>query len=96
MSIYIERKIARKIYRAFKAAGNPIVNIWDHEQDNPIASEGEFMAVVFNLDECFMHPKNGGHIFFVNGNEWDAINNYTLGEVDETLVPVNEWVEKNS
>jgi len=91
----VEAKIVRKIIRAFKAAGNPIVEVFDGEEHNKVdGSEWSIFEWVFNLDEAYLIPQSGGWVRIVLGNEWDALVDYTLSHED-TLKPVNDWIEKH-
>ncbi len=92
---YIEAKIVKKVIKAFADAGNPIVKVDDTEEVVPVSTKREILEQVFNLDECFLLPKNGGYIRIVLGNEWDALVDYTLN-IEDTLKPVNDWISKHS
>lgn len=92
---YIEAKILNRLIKAFKAAGDPIVNVWDGEEENPVSTSREIQEQVFNLDECHLYTQSGGWVFFVNGNEWDALSDYTT-DLEPILAPVNEWIDKHN
>ncbi len=93
---YIEAKILKRIVKAFKEAGNPIVKIDDREEVTEVTDLRSIQEVVFNLDECWLIPQNGGWIRFILGNEWDAVSDYTLNYgLEETMSPVEAWIEKH-
>lgn len=91
---HIEAKIVRKIIRALKAAGNPVVSVFDFEEDVPVRTEREIFREVFNLDESYLRTKSGAYIWIVLGNEWDCIIDYNVS-LEDTLKPINEWIEKH-
>ncbi len=85
-----EASIVRKIVRACKRAGNPIVRVWDGEEFNAVSTERDVMEQVFNLDECKLYTQSGGWVYFVNGNEWDALSDYTVS-LESIIDPVSDW-----
>ena len=90
----IEAKIVRKIVRALKASGNPIVSVWDGEQDNPVKTERDILEQVFNLDMAHLYTESGAWVLVVMGNEWDVISDYNLS-LEAALKPVSDYIESN-
>lgn len=90
----IEAKVIRKIIRALKASGTPVVSVWDTEQDNPVKTERDIMEQVFNLDVAYLYTESGAWVMVVMGNEWDVISDYTLS-LEAALKPVNDYVTSN-
>ena len=90
----IEAKIIKRIYEALKAAGNPIVSVWDGEDDNEVSTLEEVYTQVFNLDSAHLYAQRGGYVYVVMGQEWTIISDYTLS-LERALEPVNAWVQKN-
>ncbi len=91
---YVEAKVLRKLYKAFKAAGNPIVKVDDTEEVTDVSTLREVQEIVFNLDECFLITEKGGWIRFILGNDWDVICDYTLS-LEETMEPIDAWITKH-
>lgn len=89
----IEAKIVRKVVRALKAAGTPVISVWDGEDSTPVKTEKEILRLVFNLDSAHLYTANGW-VFLVNGEEWDMLNDYTVN-LEDALKPVNDWINKN-
>lgn len=87
----IEAKIVRKVIRALKAAGTPVVAVFDGEEKTPVRTEREAMAVVFNLDMAWLMTERGSWVVIVIGNRWDAISDYTL-DLEAALAEVNTWI----
>ena len=90
----IENKILKCIVAALEAAGDPVVSVWDGEEDNAVNGLREIQVQVFNLDVCHLYTKSGGWVFLVNGNEWDMLSDYTVS-LEEVLKPVNDWIMEN-
>ena len=87
----IEARIVRKIVKALKDAGNPVVSVWDGEEDNPVTTKRDVLEQVFNLDQAHLYTKDGGWVFVVMGNEWDVLSDYTVS-LEEALKPVNDYI----
>lgn len=90
----VETRIVRKVIRALKAAGTPVVAIWDAEEMSYATLERDLMELVFNLDEAWLMAKGGGWVRITLGNEWDAITDYTLN-LEAALAEVEAWITKN-
>jgi hypothetical protein len=89
----IEARIIRKIVKALKEAGNPVVSVWDGEEDNPVKTKRDIMVQVFNLDQAHLYTKEGGYVFVVMGNEWDTLSDYSMS-LEDALKPVNDYIMK--
>lgn len=87
-----EATIVRKVVRALKAAGTPVVNVWDGEENNPVRTEKDVLEQVFNLDQAWLKTADGAWVFIVLGNEWDALTDYSVS-LEAALKPVNEYLE---
>lgn len=90
----VETKIVRKVIRALKKAGTPVVAIWDAEEMSYATLERDLMALVFNLDEAWLMAKGGGWVRITLGNEWDAITDYTL-DLEAALADTEAWIAKS-
>ncbi|AUX82709.1 hypothetical protein PBI_KNOX_60 [Microbacterium phage Knox] len=90
----VEAKLTRKVYRALRAAGQPVVAVWDSEERVPVKNEREMLEQVFNLDVAWLITENGDWVMLVRGNEWDLISDYTVA-VEPDLQSVFDYIEKN-
>lgn len=90
----IEAKIVRRVVRAMKKAGTPVVSVWDGTETIAATSEGDILDLVFNLDLAYLETASNSWVMIVLGNEWDAISDYTL-DLEGALAPVEAWIEKN-
>lgn len=90
----VEATLIRKVYRALKAAGNPVVNVWDGEENNPIASERDLLEQAFNLDELTLYTQSGAFVFIVMGQGAEGLTDYNVS-LEDALEPVSEWIDKN-
>jgi len=88
----IEARILRKVIKAMKDAGDPIVKVWDGEEMCDTPKREDIFEIVFNLDECRIYTASGNWIFFVLGNEWDCICDYTV-DIEDALKPVNDYID---
>lgn len=91
----VETRIVRRVIRALKAAGTPVVSIWDGEETTAVKTEREAMAVVFNLDWAMLSTETGSYVLVHIGNEWEAITDYTL-DLEAALAEVEEWIADNN
>lgn len=89
----IEAKIVRKVVRALKAAGTPVVKTWDGVETTKVSTEKDIMTEAFNLDEVWLYTADGSWVRLTMGNEWDLITDYTLS-LEEVIEPVSEWIDK--
>jgi len=67
-----EATAVRKIIRALKKAGNPVVQVWyDHTGGERVdtLTEKAIMLEVFNLDEAWLITKDGDWVFIVMGED---------------------------
>lgn len=87
-----EATIVRKVWKALKDAGNPVVSVWDGVESTPVATRQELLEQVFNLDQAWLYTKSGAFVFIVMGNEWDALADYNVS-LEEALAPVNAYLQ---
>jgi hypothetical protein len=85
-----EHKITRKVIRALKAAGTPVVAVWDREERIETPTEHEAMEAVFAVDEAWLLTASGSWVRITLGNEWDALTDYTV-DLEDTIAPVSDW-----
>lgn len=90
----IENKILKKIVKALAKAGNPVVSVWDGEEDNKVSGLREIQVQVFNLDSCHLYTESDGWVFLVLGNGWDTLSDYTVS-LEDTLKETMDWISKN-
>lgn len=91
---YAEARIIKKLWKALKEAGDPIVAVWDGEEETPVRTLKELNRVAFNLDQCHLYTKSDGWVFIVMGNDWDALSDYTLN-LEEAIKPVEDYIQKH-
>ena len=89
----IEAKLTRKVYRALRAAGNPVVKVYDGGEYVPVKNEREMLEQVFNLDMSWLFTENDDWVMLVRGNEWDLISDYTVA-AEPDLQSVFDYIEK--
>ena len=89
-----EAKIVRRIIRALKKAGTPVVTIWDGEETTSVRTEREAMATVFNLDWAALLTETGSYVLVHIGNAWECITDYTL-DLEAALAETEAWIAAN-
>lgn len=90
-----EAKIVRRVIRALKKAGTPVVAVWDAEEMSYATLERDLTELVFNLDEAWLMAEGCGWVRITLGNEWDAITDYTL-DLESALAEVEAWIADNN
>lgn len=97
LRIELEKKIVHKLLKAVIEAGYTVAVDDGEETSEHTADIPAVMAIVFNLDDCYLRLKNGalsGWICLVFGNDGhDCINDYTTN-LEELLKPVNAYADK--
>lgn len=96
---HIEAAILSRLVKALEDAGDPIVQVWYEANPSPddkvkVTDLASIEHEVFNLDFSWLITKKGRFVWFILGNEWDAISDYTAS-LEDALKPVNEWIESN-
>jgi hypothetical protein len=91
----VEARIARKVYNTLRDAGDPINEVFDGEEFVKVATQREFLEVLFNLDEVKAYTLSGGWVMLINGESWDMISDYTI-DLEDMLKPVTEYIYKHS
>ncbi len=91
---HVEAEIIKRLYEALEAVDNPIIMVFDGEEDNDVSTLWEVYEQVFNLDEAYLYTESGAGIFVVMGEEWDTIADYNVS-LEEAIKPVNDWVGNN-
>lgn len=86
----IEARLTRKVIRALKDAGTPVVEVFDGYETEKVTTERSIMEQVFNLDECFLKTADGSWVRLTLGNEWDVITDYTTN-LEDALKPVFDY-----
>lgn len=87
----IEAKIVRKLVKALKDAGDPVVEVFDSEEYNKVTTKREILVQVFNLDESYLITKSGGWVRLIMGQDYDMIADYTVS-LEDALTEFNEWI----
>lgn len=87
-----EATTVRKVWKALKDAGNPVVRVWDGEESVPVATRDECLEAVFAVDQAWLYTASDQMVFVVLGNEWDALSDYSVS-LEDVLKPVNDYLE---
>ena len=87
-----EANLLRKIIRALKAAGTPIVQVYDGEEFVPVRTERDIFEQVFNLDEAYLYTAEGSWARFINGEGFEALCDYSLS-LEDALQPVSDYID---
>jgi len=87
-----EATTVRKVWKALKDAGNPVVRVWDGEESIPVTTRDECLEAVFGVDQAWLYTATDQMVFIVLGNEWDALSDYSVS-LEDTLAPVNEYLQ---
>jgi hypothetical protein len=90
----VEARITRKVVKALREAGTPVVTVWDTGVHTPVKTTRDVLDLVFNLDYCYLYTEAQDWVFLVGGNEYDMISDYTI-DLEAALKPVFAWIEKN-
>lgn len=88
-----ERKILRKLVQALKAAGKPVVTVYDGEEYTPVTTLRSIQEQVFNLDESWLLTEDASWVRLTMGNGWDALTDYTT-DIEDELRPVNDYISR--
>lgn len=88
-----ERKTLRKVVKALKDAGKPVVIVHDGEEDTPVTTLRSIQEQVFNLDDAWLVTEDGSWVRLVLGNGWDTLTDYTV-DLEDILLPVTRYIEK--
>lgn len=91
----VEAKIARKLARELKKAGNDIVSVWyepDGSEKVDVNGENEILNAIFAVDVCWLVTKTGW-VFYIIGNTYDAISDYTT-DLEPIMGPILDWASE--
>lgn len=91
-SMPAEATVIRKVVKALKDAGTPVVKVWDGEETVSVRTTQDVLNEVFNLDQSWLMTANGSWVLIILGNEWDALSDYTT-DLEDALAPVNAYIE---
>lgn len=90
----IEVEIVRRVVRAMREAGTPVVSVWDGEERTAATREQDILDLVFNLDIAYLETASGSWVMIMLGHEWDALADYAVS-LEDALAPVEAWIEEN-
>lgn len=94
----IEATMVRKIARALKAAGKPVVRAGYtygfNEEHVSVRTENDMLEEVFAYDDSILITEDGSWVRLVMGQEYETLTDYTTN-LEEALAPVSEWIDKN-
>lgn len=91
----IEADIVARVFNALQAAGDPIVRVFDGEEDSRVRTLDDVNMLVFNLDEAYLYTDSGRFVRLVMGEEWDTLSDYSVA-LEEALAPVNEYIDRHN
>jgi hypothetical protein len=87
-----EATTVRKVWKALKDAGNPVVSVWDGEESIPVSNRDEVLEAVFAVDQAWLYTESGAFVLIILGNEWDALSDYNVS-LEDALKPVNDYLQ---
>lgn len=92
----IEATLVRKIYKALKEAGTPIVRLYDGETWEKVESEKDLLDLAFDLDEWRAYTANESWVFVVMGQGAEGLTDWTI-DLDPAFdaYGLTEWIDKN-
>ena len=90
----VEATLVRKIVRALKAAGTPVVKGYDGEEFEKLTTEKSVLDFAFNLDEFRLYTADGAWVFVVMGQGAEGLTDYSL-DLEDALEPLSDWIDKN-
>lgn len=85
-----EANLVRKVVKALKDAGTPVVNVWDGEELVPVSGEHQVLDAVFAVDMSWLRTASGAEVLIILGNEWDAVSDYSES-LEAALDPVIQY-----
>lgn len=82
-------KASRKIIRALKLAGDPVVKVYDGEE-NVKGKERDLLEAVHSVDDSTLYTQSGAFIRIIGGNEseCDCVADWSMS-IDETMKTVH-------
>ena len=90
----VEARLIRKVRKALKDAGDPIVKVWDREEMTKVSTLRELFEQAFNLDELFLYTQSGSWVRLTMGEGYDVICDYTT-DLEVALKPVFDYIEQH-
>lgn len=90
----VEATIVRKVIRALKAAGDPVVKTSDGYEEAETSTEKGILSEAFNLDEVTLITESGSWVFLTMGEGYDLVCDHSI-DLEDALKPVQDWIEKH-
>ena len=92
----IEATLVRKVYKALKKAGTPVVKGYDREEWVSFKSEKDVLDFAFNLDEFFLYTEDGAMVWIIMGQGAEGLTDYSVSlEEAFEAYGLNDWIDKN-
>ena len=91
----IEATLVRKVYKALKKAGTPIVSGYDYEEKVSLTSQQDVLNFAFNLDEFYLYTSEGAMVRMSMGQGAEGLVDYSMSlEKAFDDYGLNEWIDK--
>ncbi len=90
----VEATLVRKIVRALKKAGTPVVKGYDGEEWETLTSERSVLEFAFNLDEFRLYTESGSWVFVVMGQGAEGLTDYSI-DLEDAMDSLSDWIDKN-
>jgi len=91
-----EATLIRKIVRALKKAGTPIVKGYDREEWVTFEKESDVLDFAFNLDEFFLYTEDGAMVWVIMGQGAEGLTDYSVSlEEAFEAYGLNDWIDRN-
>lgn len=92
----IEATLIRKVYKALKKAGTPVVKGYDREEWVEFTSQDEVLDFAFNLDEFFLYTEDGAMVWIIMGQGAEGLTDYSVSlEEAFEAYGLPEWIDRN-
>lgn len=92
----IEATLIRKVYKALKKAGTPVVKGYDREEWVEFKSQDEVLDFAFNLDEFFLYTEDGAMVWIIMGQGAEGLTDYSVSlEEAFEAYGLPEWIDRN-
>lgn len=83
----------RQVYRALKEAGNPVIFVFDGEENVPVKNENECVDAVTAVDDAFANTADGWVRFVLGNAPEEVVCDYTVN-LSDVLDPIlDRWMD---
>lgn len=92
----IEATLVRKVYKALKKAGTPVVKGYDREEWVKLESQQDVLDFAFNLDEFFLYTEDGAMVWIIMGQGAEGLTDYSVSlEEAFEAYGLTDWIDKH-